>query len=73
MCYFIVGNKIFCFFKKRVFASLDEDTFQGVGAKLSKTLRGVAQKKEGGGGLRDFDFFFWEGLGKKRGRVNISG
>ena len=42
MCsYFIVGNKIFCFFKKRVFAFLDEATFGGV--KLSKILRGVAQ------------------------------
>ena len=29
MCsYFIVGNKIFCFFKKCVFAFLDEGTFQ---------------------------------------------
>ena len=30
MCsYFIVGNKIFCFFKKWVFALWDEGTFQG--------------------------------------------
>ena len=29
ICYFIIGNKIFCFFKKLVFAFLDEGTFQG--------------------------------------------
>ena len=30
MCsYFIVGNKIFSFFKKLVFDLLDKDTFQG--------------------------------------------
>ena len=40
MCsYFIVGNKIFSFFKKLVFDLLDKDTFQG------RRMRG-----QGGGG-----------------------
>ena len=64
MCsYFIVGNKIFGFFKKQVFAFLDEGTFQGEeGVKFSKILRGVAHK--GGGGLTDLNFL-GGGLGKK--------
>ena len=45
----IVGNKIFCVFKKQAFAFLDEGTFQeggGVGGvKFSKILRGVAHKE----------------------------
>ena len=40
MCsYFIVGNKIFCFFKNRVFAFLDEGTFQG-GSQVLRGERG---------------------------------
>ena len=62
MCsYFIVGNKIFCFFKKRVFPSSDEDTSRwGGGGKFSKILRGVAHK----GGSDRFRIF-GEDLGKK--------
>ena len=39
MCsYFIVGNKIFCFFKKLVFAFLDEGVFQGGSQVLVKSI-----------------------------------
>ena len=67
MCYFIVGNKIFCFFKKRVFVFLGEGTFQG-GAKFSKIMRGVTHKA----GVQQVLNFFGEALGK-RCEVNISG
>ena len=47
MCsYFIVGNKIFCFFKNRVFDFLDEGTFQG-GVKFSRG-KGVRLIFQGG-------------------------
>ena len=65
MCYFTVGNKIFCFFKKSVFAFLDEDTFQEGGGgdcgrnKFSKMLRGVAHK--GRGRVLIDLYFFWGG------------
>ena len=64
ICYFIVGNKIFCVFKKWVFGFLDEGTFQGQGegwvwwVKFSKILRGIAHKgEEGGRGLKDLKFW----------------
>ena len=51
MCsYFNVGNKIFCFFEKRVFAFLDEGTFQGGGVNFSKILGGGGCSYRGGGG-----------------------
>ena len=65
MCsYFSFGNKIFCFFKKRVFAFLNEGRFQGGGGgvKFCKILRGVAHK--GGGGSDRLDFFGGD-LGKE--------
>ena len=63
----IVGNKIFCFFKKWVFTFLDEGTFQGRAVKFSKILRGLLIKEES----NKFRIF---GLAQvKRGEVNISG
>ena len=47
--YFTVGNKIFCFFKKWVFAFLEEGTFQGRSQ--------VLQNFERVGGLTDLEFF----------------
>ena len=53
MCsYFIVGNKIFCFFKNvRVY-------FKGEGSKVFQNFEGVAHKW---GVLTDLDFFFLGG------------
>ena len=57
MCsYFIVGNKIFGFFKKWVFAFLGEGTFQGGGGDSSRILRVVAHKGRGGSGQTDLEF-----------------
>ena len=61
MCsHFIVGNKIFCFFIKQVFAFLDKGTFQGGGGgggetrmKFSKILSEVDHK---GGGPTDLEY-----------------
>ena len=66
MCsHFIVGNKIFCFFKKLVFAFLDEGMLQGWGTRFSKSLRQVDHKVgEGKGSLTDLELFVG-GLGKK--------
>ena len=51
MCsYFIVGNKIFCFFKKWVFALWDEGTFQG---RVSNSRGG-----RGGGRVPPHPIFF---------------
>ena len=53
MCsYFIVGYKIFCFFKKRVFAFLDEGTFQGGSQVLQNFEEGCSQRE----GLIDLEF-----------------
>ena len=59
MCsYFIVGNKIFCFFKKWLFAFSHKDIFQG-GEEGGWSQ--VPPKIEGGlllkGGMTDLDFF----------------
>ena len=54
MCsYFIVGNKIFCFFKKWVFAFPDEGTFQ-VGSQVLQNFEAVADE---GVGLTDLKCF----------------
>ena len=59
MCsYFIVGNKIFCFFKNvRVY-------FKGEGSKVFQNFEGVAHKW---GVLTDLDFFFGGGGLCKKG------
>ena len=69
MCsHFIVENKIFCFFEKKVSAFLDEGTFQVGGVKLSRILRRFAHKggdqKGGGQGMTDLQFL-GGGIGKK--------
>ena len=48
--------------------------FKEGGVKFSNILKGVAQKKMGGGGgLTDLKIFLWGGGYIKRGEVNISG
>ena len=62
MCsHFIVWNKIFCFFKKWVFAFLDEGAFQGRESSSSKFWGGLLIKE---GAPTDLDFL-GGGLGKK--------
>ena len=69
MCsYFIVENKIFCSFKKWVFAFLDKGTFQWRGVKFSKIVREIAHKG-GSGRIKIFGGGAWV----KSGEVNISG
>ena len=70
-CYFIVGNKIFSFFKKWVFAFLDKVRFQGGGGSSSPNFWGGLLIKEGGS--ERFRFFFGGGGLVKRSAVNISG
>ena len=71
MCsYFIVGNKIFGFFKKWVFAFLGEGTFQGGGGggEIPPQFWGWLLIKGGGEGSDGFRIF-----GGDLGEVNISG
>ena len=62
MCsYFIVGNKIFWFFKNWVFAFLIEGTLQargwgGEGVRFSQNFEGGCSQR---GGLTDLKFFGW--------------
>ena len=65
--FFIVGNKIFCFFKKQVFFRTRVHFKRGV--NFSKILRRVAHK--GGGGSGRFRLF--GGAVGERDEVNISG
>ena len=65
MCsHFIVGNKVFYFFKKMslwLFGRWYFTRGRGVGGvKFSKILREVAHKEGEGGCLTDLDFF-WRG------------
>ena len=69
MCsYSIVGNKIFCFFKKWVFAFLDEGTFQGEKSSSPKFWGEWHLKEEG---VTDLEFFGWGLLAKLKGVRSI--
>ena len=57
MFFFLVGPKVFCFFKGMRFYFFEPRNISRGGVKLSKTLRGVAQKKEGS--LADLEFFLF--------------
>ena len=71
MCsYCIVGNKIFCSFKKVLFAFLDEGTFQvGRGSEILQNFEGVAHKVGGLTDLKKIYFFFGGGGGGYEKRV----
>ena len=55
MCsYFIVGNKIFCFFKNWLFAFSNKDTFQGgAGSQVPPKIEGGCSYK---GWMTDLEF-----------------
>ena len=73
MCsHFIVGNKIFCFFKKRVFAFLDEGTSQG-GSQVLQNFEGLLIKRGREGGGQQIWIFVGGGARQKGVRSILQG